>query len=445
MQPKKYYSVFFVFLFVFSLVSCSRKNIGWGVLLWAVEDPAIPSGTVLSVHLRSNIEQAWIIDVPDEFKTAEGQSAMVPLPRLEFFNTRGAAEKYAAAFAEYALAYAETIQDGLPIRDKPENNARRTYRLKEGEIIKILEKVQGTEAVSTTGSLLEGDWFRVLTQSGSMGYCFSYRLRIFEHITGPLGEAPAEADTSEDRELELVLSRTWYPEIYGKMVSSNRLDLDILSQNYSFTSGIAKGKARIHLESGDAEFPYRKITKTGNRSWNFDGTPLVVTLLSESKLEVQWEDEDKTTKTEIFVTLPLSVENIVNQEKELRQNRLLSLFNRGPRYVSPNYGTLFIDAAGGFTWEDINSLPEEILSGPVLGTGRLDMDYNLSGEIAERYTGALALRPNTISGRRTALVFVYTLDNQGLRMEYITPGNASTRTISRRSASPFVIYFSPEN
>jgi len=75
----------------------------------------------------------------------------------------------------------------------------------------------------------------------------------------------------------------------------------------------------------------------------------------------------------------------------------------------------------------------------------LDLDYNLSGEMAERYTGVLALRPNTISGSRTALVFAYTLDNQGLRMEYIPAGFASTRTISRRSSSPFVVYFSAQN
>jgi hypothetical protein len=65
--------------------------------------------------------------------------------------------------------------------------------------------------------------------------------------------------------------------------------------------------------------------------------------------------------------------------------------------------------------------------------------------MAERYTGALALRPNTVSGSRTVLVFAYTLDNQGLRMEYIPSGYVSSRTISRRSPSPFVIYFSTEN
>ncbi|MCL1815217.1 MAG: SH3 domain-containing protein [Treponema sp.] len=443
MRPIKHYS-FLLFVFLVLFASCQKKVIGWGVLLWAIGDPAIPSGTVLPVQVRSNIEQAWITGIPDAYKTGDRDLVMVPLPHLEFFSSKGGAERFASAFAEYAVSYAETIQDGLPIRDKPENSAKRTYRLKEGEIIKILAKTEGVAAVSTTGVPLEGNWFKVLTHGGSTGYCFSYRLRIFEHTTGPLGDAPVQADTSDDRELELVLSRTWYPESYGKMISSGRLDLDALSRNHYFTAGIATGRAIIHLEK-DAVFLYRKINKTGNRSWNFDGTTLNVRLQSESALEIEWENDNKAKQTAVFVTLPASVENIVSQEKERRQNKIQALYNQGPRYVSANYGTFSVTAAGNFNWDEINSLPEEILSDTVLGNGSIDMDYGLSGEMAERYTGALALRPNTVSGSRTALVFAYTLDNQGLRMEYIPSIYAPDRSINRRSSSPFVIYFSPAN
>ena len=415
-------------------------------MLWYVEDPAIPSGTVLPVQVRSNIEQAWIAQVPDIYKASDQQLAMVPLSHLEFFNSKSAAEKFASSFAEYAFTYAETLQNGLPIRDKPENNARRTYRLKEGEIIKILEKTEGIEAISTAGTPLEGDWYRVLTNSGSTGYCFSNRLRVFEHSTAaPLIDAAVQIDTGGDRDLELVLSRTWYPESYKTMINSGRLNLDFLSQNYSFTSGIADGRARIHLEKGDAEFPYQNIAKTGNRSWNFSGTPLNVTLHSESMLEVQWEDEKKESQNETFVTLPESVENIVNQEKERRKNMFQILYARGPGFTSANYGTLFLKENGDFVWEEIDSLPEDIISGPIVGSGSLDMDYSLSGEMAERYNGAFAMRFNSPGGNRSSCIFTYILDNQGLRLEFIPSDYVSNRTVSRRAPSPFIIYFSAEN
>ena len=415
-------------------------------MLWFVEDPAIPSGVLLPVQVRSNIEHAWITGVPEEFSVSDKQLAMVPLPHLEFFSSKGAAEKYAASFAEFAFSYAETLQDGLPIRDKPENNARRTYRLKKGEIIKIIEKAQGVEAISSTGNPLEGDWYKVLTNSGSIGYCFSYRLRIFEHNTGQsLNDASVEVITGGDRELELVLSRTWYPESYKTMIDSGRLNLDYLGKYYSFKSGVADGRARIHLENGNTEFLYQKITKTGNRSWVFDGTSLNVTLRSESMLEVQWEDENKTKQSETFVTLPISVENVVNQEKERRQNLFQTLYVRGPVFTSANYGTLVLKENGNFTWEEIDSLPEEMFSGTVLGSGSMDMDYTLSGEMAERYSGALAMRFNAVSGSRVSLIFAYTLDAQGLRMEYVPSDYVSSRTVNRRAPSPLVLYFSAEN
>jgi hypothetical protein len=392
--------------------------------------------------MRSNIEQAWIAIVPDEYKTYENQVASVPLPHLEFFLTKGSAEKYAAAFTESALLYGETLQDGLPIRDKPENNARRTYRLKIGEVIKILEQAEGVEAISASGTPLEGNWYKVLTNTGSIGYCFSNRLRIFEHTTGMVGDEPVMVDTTGDSELELVLSSVWYPESYKTMIDSGRLNLEALSQNYSFRSGVTEGRARIHLEDGDVEFIYKTITKTGNNSWNFTGTPLNAVLRSESELELNWEDENKAKKIELFVTLPASIENIVSKEKERRGNLFQVLYERGPHYTSVNYGTLIFRSNGDFAWDEINSLPQGMVTSTTLGSGTVDMDYNLSGEMAERYSGAFALRFNSIGGTRPTLVFAYTLSNQGLRMEYVPADYMSGRTVSRRAPSPLVIYFS---
>ncbi|MDR2663765.1 MAG: SH3 domain-containing protein [Treponema sp.] len=443
MRRFRKFPVFFAAL-LFFLASCSNKNIGWGVLLWYTDEPPIPSGTVLPIQVRSNIEQAWIAGVPEELQTPEYQVAEIPLPHLEFFRTRGGAEKYAAAFSALAQSYAETMQDGLPIRDKPENNARRTYRLKEGEIVKLLEKAEGVSAISSTGAPLEGDWYKVLTKSGSIGYCFSFRLRIFEHATGPLGDEEVAADTGNDRDLERMLSRIWHPESYGAMINSGRIDIDALGRNYSFQSGIANGKARIRLENADVTFPYRKIVKTGDKSWNFDGTPLHVTLRSETVLEARWEDEKGAQQSATFVILPVPIETVINQERGRRENKYQTLYVRGPAFQSSNYGTLVLNSSGGFTWDEVNSLPEGMISGSVLGSGSLDMDYYLSGEMAERYTGALALRLNAVSGGRRTLVFAYTLDNQGLRMEYIPGDYLNGRTVGRRAPSPFVIYFSTE-
>jgi hypothetical protein len=445
MHFRNYFFGLVIAICLFSFSGCSGKYIGYGVLLWGIDDPPIPAGTVLAVQVRSNIEQSWITTPPDEYKAEGKEFALVPLPHLEFFSSKRKADKFAASFSEYAITYAETLQDGLPIRDKPENNAKRTYRLKEGEIIKIISPAKGVEAISSSGNPLEGAWFDVLTQSGSKGFCFSYRLRMFDHSSSPLGSSGQQAEAGEDKELDLILSRIWYPESYGVMIDSGRLDLDILSKNYSFNPGITNRRARIFLESGTEEFRYRKITKAGEHSWTFDDTPLKVTLGSNSKLEVIWEDDINKKHSAIFVSLPGTVESIVKEEKEKRQGKYISLYNRGPEYSSSNYGVLTLSANGNFNWDNIDTLPEGMLPASAVGTGKVDTEYTLAGEMAERYTGAFALRFNAASGAGTVLVFAYTLDNQGLRMEYIPHDYVQSNTVSRRTPSPFVIYFNTAN
>jgi hypothetical protein len=151
-------------------VSCSR--LGWGVLLWSTEDPPIPSGTVLPVYIRSNIDQVWVAGIPEVYRNGKkGIDKMeIPLSQLELVGGKGKARKWAEVFSPYALTYAENLQDGLPIRENPDNSARRIYRLRTGEIIKVLAQVEGNPAISASGDPLPGEWYRVLTEDGTTGY-----------------------------------------------------------------------------------------------------------------------------------------------------------------------------------------------------------------------------------------------------------------------------------
>ncbi|MDR2900100.1 MAG: SH3 domain-containing protein, partial [Treponema sp.] len=190
--------IFLSVMISLSFTSCTQL-LGWGVLLWSSEDPAIPSGTLLPVYIRSNIDQVWVVGIPDEYR--EGEDSIdkyeVRLWELEFVGNKKAAEERAVEFAEYAQTYAETLQDGLPIRESPENNARRVYRLRQGQIIKVLNKTTGVIAVGASGDPLPGDWYRVLTSDGSIGYCFSYRLRLFDQTAG-LALASPEVEIIEE-------------------------------------------------------------------------------------------------------------------------------------------------------------------------------------------------------------------------------------------------------
>ncbi|MDR1928997.1 MAG: SH3 domain-containing protein [Treponema sp.] len=447
MEIKKLLKVLPALLLLSALLSCS-KEIGWGVLLWTIEEPAIPSGTVLPVYMRSNIEEQWIAGIPGENPGGQQKLVEIPLSHLELFRTRGAALRQASANAEYAITYAEVLQDGLPIRDKPENGARRVYRLKEGEVIKILEKAEGVEAVGASGAPLEGGWFVVLTESGSTGYCFSNRLRFFEHTRGPLVVFKPEI-SGDDPDLDFILSRPWYPESYGAMLSSGSLDTEALAKHWGFIPGADTGKAKITLPDLAIDFPYRKISRAGERAWIFEGSPLLLTFQGEpgaenARLTVQYDDETGLTHSAVFVNLPFSVDMIISREMSRRQTLYQELFVRGPSYYSPNYGALTLSSDRRFSWDEMGNLPPGMFPPSALGSGIIDMGIYLPADLVNRYTGALSMKLDAVNGEGPFLTFLYTLDNQGLKLEYVPRENLNGPAVVRRDSSALVIYFSAE-
>jgi len=424
------------------LSSCSRL-LGYGVLLWSVEDPAVPSGTVLPVYIRSNIDHVWVVGIPREFR-ANGSRAdkiEIPLSKLELSGSRKKALERAEAFSPYALLYAETLQDGLPIREHPDNGARRVYRLKLGEIIKVLTPVEGVEAVGASGDPLPGQWYRVLTEDGITGYCFSYRLKLFDHTGGSLAAIVLDQQEPEDPNLDRLLTRTWSAEVYGTMVNTGKINLDELSYHWCFDPGQDTGIAVIKTKDLELSFEYIKIRSTGTQSWRFEGTPLQMNLRSDTTLAVQFTEGNGVLRTLLFVALPSSVDDIILQETARREELFHTIYEYGPVYSSNNYGTLIFSEDGRFSWSGNYLLVPQVISASALGSGVLDMRLHVSDLLSSRYDGAFTMRFDGIGGIRTTTDFIYALDPQGLRLEYVPETSLDGVTVVRRASSPVVVYF----
>ena len=437
----------FCFLFLIAIIlllasSCSRL-LGYGVLLWSSEDPPVPSGTVLPVYIRSNIDKVWVVGIPKEYRieTNRIDKFEIPLSKLELAGSRKKAEVRAEAFSPFALLYAETLQDGLPIRDDPDNGARRVYRLKLGEIIKILSPAMGTVAVGATGDPLPGDWYQVLAEDGTTGYCFSYRLKLFEHQGGPLAAVRNEQNEVEDPVLEQLLARIWSPESYLNMLNARKIDLEEFSNHWYFDPGQDTGIARIKTRELDRTFTYTKIRSTGTQSWHFEGTPLQMNLRSDTTLAVQFTDTNGILRTLLFVALPSAVDDIILQESARREEMFRSIFTQGPVYTSNNYGTITFREDRRFNWTGYMLLVPQIVSASALGSGTVDMRLYLSSALDERYTGAFTLHFDGIGASGISVDFMYSLDSQGLRIEHIPQTSLDGITVARRASSPLVIYF----
>ena len=108
---KPFLYFFFLFSFFSFLFSSCTRTLGYGLLLWSAEDPPVPSGTVLPVYIRSNIDHVWVVGIPREFRVdgSNRDKFEIPLAKLELAGSRKRAMERAEAFAPYALSYAETL------------------------------------------------------------------------------------------------------------------------------------------------------------------------------------------------------------------------------------------------------------------------------------------------------------------------------------------------
>jgi hypothetical protein len=454
------------------LGSCTRKQ-GWGVLLWADDAHGIPSGTVLPVYIRSNINKVWIVGVPREIAEpgAEELKFEVPLAQLDLLKSRKLAETRARRFGAYALTYAETLQDGLPMREDADNSSRRVYRLREGEIVKILSKANGNPAISATGAPLPGDWYSVLTADGTRGYCFSYRLRLFEHIAGTRLAPPKIAEAGRDAALDDVLAQTWVSEVYGRMYDTGRFDLDALKKNWGFMPGEDSGAVHISVPNMDRGQPLEKAPgeinldvnyyeikslggragqQSGQQTWQIldsEGNGVILmSRLAPDTLTLQISTEGGFLKTLYFTTLPVPLSDLVVQEGSRRDGLIETLLTNGSTYRSAFYGRLHFTGDGRFTWNGFDRLIPGVINAQALPQGRLEMRLFLSRDLATIYDGALSLFFNMIGGKEEEVVFFYKIEKgsdgeRGLRLEQASKTNIENGTITNRIQSPIVIFF----
>jgi len=430
--------VLFTLFLILSLDSCSK--LGYGVLLWSIDDPPVDSGTVLPVFIKSNIEKIWVVGIPEKSIAQKDYKKEIPLTQLEFIGSKRKAVKWAEAFAPYATMYAENLQDGLPIRDNTDNNARRVYRLRLGEVVKVLSVAKGTPPISTTGDPLPGEWYKVLTLDGVTGYCFSYRLKVFNQNENSVQQTGASKKNTPDPELDAVLSKTWSSEIYLQMINSGRINIQQMEKKYRFDPGQETGVARIILPDLERQFTYQRIISEGERAWSFEGTNLQMVLRTNTTLAVQFTESSGTKRTLLFSALPTKIEDLIIQENARRETQYLAIYNQGPVFTSNNYGTITLMKTGDFSWTGYDLLVPQTIPQETKGGGRISMDLFISPSYEDRYNGAFTLRFSDIRQKNT-IYFLYALDNQGLRLEVVPDYGIEDITVMRRAPSPVVLYF----
>lgn len=414
--------------------SCS-PYIGYGVVNWSLPEQGLPAGEVVPVFIQSNIGGVYVIGTGPERE----DRVEVPLWQITLYKSKSRAQKAAARVAEHRYMYATVKSDGLPVRAQAENTARQLYRLRQGEIIKIIRKGSGSPVIAGNAPL-EGDWYEVLTGDGTVGWCFSYNLALYDERDEAPDDQIVEEDGSDHYRTYLV-SQTWYPDHYRVMISKGQVDLERIQPLWGFFPGQESLVARVATADGIVTFEHTGITKTGERTYRFDGTSLTAEVRRKNSLVVQYTDDRGSPQIVYFTTLTTTPEEIIEAEQARRAKIYASIRKAGPRFVSGNYGVLQLLEGNRFLWSGYQLLSPAIIPAGSGAEGRAELRVFLSDTLKGQYSGVLTFR---FEATGTRVHFLYDLNANGLKLEQIDERNIKDSVVMSRNLSPTVLFFTPE-
>ncbi len=459
-----------VALFLTAVLS-SCGHLGYSLVLWNNPEAQVHEGQIVKVYVKSNISHSYIIMALDSKHKVE-----IPLWQISEPQSRKKTEKLASSYAEFEHTYASVKLDGLPIRSEAVNTSKQVYRLRKDEIIRVLYKGKG-QAVTNGKGNLSGEWLRVLTETGTLGWCFSYNLNLFER-TDDILALKSEAKTEEiDEDLITAVEKKWYPEEFADMIKTGRYDLARMNADFGFDFGqvdwvpeetetveaetdlaqivqkevklisvLKTSKngeeiqftARLRTFDIDKSWTYTKTSKNQDGAYKLGANGVYVTLRGKNTIAVQYMDSDGKLKNENFVAISDSIQEKINDEIERRNAIINSFVTEGPSYSSSNYGTITFNEDNTATWKNFKLLVPGIVSASAKGNIKVYAELYMANQFKNEFDGIITFN---FEGMDSPVNFFYKKDSGGLRLEDASGAVIKGNLVTARGSSPMVMYF----
>ena len=434
-------------------VFCScTKTLGYSVLLWSNPEHELSDGTLLKVHIKSNISQVYVVSIPGSKENFE-----IPLWQATEPESKGKALRQQKRFSEFEHTYASVKLDGLPIRADAVNTSKQVYRLREGEIIRCLYRGAGAAVTNGKGNM-EGEWLRVLTETGTYGWCFSHNLELFQaesfdvqnakEAVVKMDDLKGESKGGDRAIIQSLISKRWYPESFQNMIKVARIDVNRMNPSYGFSFGISvdenadsafAGTAVLNTESAGGSWTYTDIVKKAEKEYEFSGTNLKMSIrgANSDTMILQYSEKGRP-KQETLVALSENIEKLIESELTRRQSELKRIAQAGPVFKSSNYGTIKFNNENSVTWSNYKLLVPSIISSKALGSVTVTLDYFIAASLKSSYDGVLTMH---FTGMEDGVNFLYKLTDTGLRLEDASKAPIKDGVVTARSASPMILFF----
>ena len=408
-----------VLLILLFTSSCSGRGIGFIVAIWPPEESALKSGDIVRVISQSEIRDLFIIE------NKERVIEEIPRYTARFFNRKRDAERFLQQYKPYIDMYAYS-EISLNVRSAPTATASREYRLRPGQIVKVINKLPEPYIVGNAA----GHWIEVLTESGFSGFSFDRHLAFFER------DSIAFRGNSEVELLNSLFDNRWYPSAYLDIIDSGRISIERLRSGEGFFPDRDNRTIVIRTERERIEFSFTDISFSG-RSAVFMGSPAEVIFYSPERIYVRYTHRG-VDHLLFFTTLERPIDEYV-QEEIVRRNNAIDLFlRRGSYLVSDLYGTITLGERGRFTWTGYVNLIPEVIPFAFGSSGTIRNNYHLSRRLDGRFDGVLsfAFEP---TGRE--IVLAYNFVEAGVRFTHVPERSIENLVVTSVPADSHVLYF----
>ncbi|MBQ0167557.1 MAG: SH3 domain-containing protein [Treponema sp.] len=413
------------------LTSCSDSISGYGMLLWSIPEHNLSDCDVVPVYIKSNISQTYVIGIPGTDEKLE-----VPLWQITDPVSKRKTEQKAERYLPLKHMYARVVLDGLPIRADAANTAKQVYRLRENEIIKVLYKGNGAAVMAGTNNQMQGEWYRVMAKDGTLGWCFSYNLRIYDETVAVVADVVEEEQV--DEYLEAALSSRWYPDYYNDMVRYNQVSVERMRSQPAFDPGRDSGTIHFEYDDISVSYPYNGVTTTSEYVYRFNDAPFVMTIKRTGYIVLQYTDDSGKPQAFDLVTLTAPVDEIIAQELERRTAEYEMLQEFGPDFSSSNYGDISFGDGNLFTWTGWRQLVPSVFESGIGNTGNVSIKYFVDTKLSFSYDGVLTF---VFSSSGKEYNFLYKREDTGLRLENVDPRQIKDGVVKNRATSPVVMFF----
>ncbi len=406
------------------VTSCKEKYIGYGVLLWSPNENIVSTGAVLPVISKSKINNSYSV------KGTNGKGTLeLPTWRIELYEKETEASRAAQNVIKYKTIFARNLKDGLLIRKGPKVSSSRVYKMKKGQIIKIIGR---SESMKNVGQYT-GYWYNVLTQDGTKGFCFDHYLDIYD------SSVPPEKQVNPAQELlTAAFSKSYHPALFVTMIKNETIVLHSFKPQIGLFPNLENKTVTITTPAYSVTYSWEKPVLIDKRSFSIGDDSLEVSVLSDTHIRVQYQHEGEKILSEYYVID--NMEDVISNEMDRRTALYESLSKNGSTYVSSAYGTINFYSNRDFSWKNNSRLIPLVIPKNSGNTGKVYFDTFVSPDLQADADGVITF--SFTSGiKKTDVNFLFKLSENKLKLTFVPGSYIQNHLVVRQTASPLILAF----